>query len=116
MDIGQVCADSQIHSVQLYGQTCFYNFGNFKQPFQRLACFALTSHSFSLITCRSIMRAVLSSLVLLFGSAMAIPSLLRTGQSDKNDNGSLFNYYLDDNDDDIDNNIWDGEGRGEREG
>ena len=31
------------------------------------------------------MRAVLSSLVLLFGSAMAIPSLLRTGQSDKND-------------------------------
>ena len=66
--------------------------------------------------CRSIMRAVLSSLVLLFGSAMAIPSLLRTGQSDKNDNGSLFNYYLDDNDDDIDNNIWDGEGRGEREG
>ena len=36
------------------------------------------------------MRAVLSSLVLLFGSAMAIPSLLRTGQSDKNDNGSLI--------------------------
>ena len=39
--------------------------------------------------CRSIMRAVLSSLVLLFGSAMAIPSLLRTGQSDKNDNGII---------------------------
>ena len=40
--------------------------------------------------CRSIMRAVLSSLVLLFGSAMAIPSLLRTGQSDKNDNGIII--------------------------
>ena len=39
--------------------------------------------------CRSIMRAVLSSLVLLFGSAMAIPSLLRTGESDKNDNGII---------------------------
>ena len=64
--------------------------------------------------CRSIMRAVLSSLVLLFGSAMAIPSLLRTGQSDKNDNGNYYNQ--DDNDDDIDNDIWDGEGRGEREG
>ena len=38
---------------------------------------------------RSIMRAVLSSLVLLFGSAMAIPSLLRTGESDKNDNGII---------------------------
>ena len=36
------------------------------------------------------MRAVLSSLVLLVGSALAIPSLLRTGQSDKNDNGSLI--------------------------
>ena len=36
------------------------------------------------------MRAVLSSLVLLFGSAMAIPSLLRTGQSDKNDNGIII--------------------------
>ena len=60
------------------------------------------------------MRAVLSSLVLLFGSAMAIPSLLRTGQSDKNDNGRYYNH--DDNDDDIDNDILDGEGRGEREG
>ena len=59
------------------------------------------------------MRAVLSSLVLLLGSAMAIPSLLRTGQSDKNDNGSYYNH--DDNDDDIDNDVWDGEGRGERE-
>ena len=49
------------------------------------------------------MRAVLSSLVLLFGSAMAIPSLLRTGQSDKNDNGIYHNQ--DDNDDDIDNDI-----------
>ena len=36
------------------------------------------------------MRAVLSSLVLLFGSAMAIPSLLRTGQSDKKDNGIII--------------------------
>ena len=36
------------------------------------------------------MRAVLSSLVLLFGSAMAIPSLLRTGQSDMNDNGIII--------------------------
>ena len=53
MDIGQVCANSHIDSVQLYGQTCFYNFGNFKQHFQRLACFVQTSHSFSSITCSS---------------------------------------------------------------
>ena len=53
MDIGQVCANSHIDSVQLYGKTCFYNFGNFKQHFQRLACFVQTSHSFSSITCRS---------------------------------------------------------------
>ena len=36
------------------------------------------------------MRAVLSSLVLLLGSALAIPSLLRTGQSDMNDNGIII--------------------------
>ena len=30
------------------------------------------------------MRAVLSSLVLLLGSAIALPSLLRTGRSDEN--------------------------------
>ena len=35
-------------------------------------------------TCRENMRAVLSSLVLLLGSAIALPSLLRTGQSDEN--------------------------------
>lgn len=45
MDIGQVCAKSHIDSVQPYGQTCFYNFGNFKQHFQRLACIVQTSNS-----------------------------------------------------------------------
>ena len=119
MDIGQACANSHIDSVQLYGKTCFYNFGNFKQHFQRLACFVQISHSFSSITCSAGPNQPYLALQVNHAGCSFLPGSslrLRHGNPLPPEDRSVgqewqWYYNHDDNNYDIDNDIWDGEGR-----